>query len=138
MLIAPLQDKNNLVHCLTVVMMMMRLINRMSQYDRYKDLDGQLTQNHLAGRFEIKNLAGRRVEGEDRGRRSVFPPSGFSDGRFEYTCGLCILERLWRGLLLQSEAIQDLFSCLFCEYFRTHLRAMIIDLFSRPDVIFCA
>ena len=25
-----------------------------------------------------ENLAGTRVEGEDRGRRSLFPPSGFS------------------------------------------------------------
>ena len=25
------------------------------------------------------HLAGTRVEGEDRGRRSLFPPSGFSD-----------------------------------------------------------
>ena len=70
MLIAPLQDKNNLVHCLTVVMMMMRLINRMSQYDRYKDLDGQSTQNHLAGRFEIKTLRADelkvRIEADDR------------------------------------------------------------------------
>ena len=26
-----------------------------------------------------EHLAGTRVEGEDRGRRSLFPPSGFSD-----------------------------------------------------------
>ena len=87
MLIAPLQDKNNLVHCLTVVMMMMRLINRMSQYDRYKDLDGQSTQNHLAGRFEIKTLRADelkvKIEADDRYFHSRASLMGLN---------LCILE----------------------------------------------
>ena len=31
------------------------------------------------GDDDDEHLAGTRVEGEDRGRRSLFPPSGFSD-----------------------------------------------------------
>ena len=35
--------------------------------------------NDVDGDGDDDNLAGTRVEGEDRGRRSLFPPSGFSD-----------------------------------------------------------
>ena len=38
----------------------------------------ELLTNNGENDDDDENLAGTRVEGEDRGRRSLFPPSGFS------------------------------------------------------------
>ena len=38
----------------------------------------ELLTNNDENDDDNENLAGTRVEGEDRGRRSLFPPSGFS------------------------------------------------------------